>query len=178
MSLVHHHTGDSLYPFHLLPHPFGNQYSVFCVCVFVFISFGLFIYFVCYISHMSEIIWFVFLHLTYHMPWSLKLHLYCKKWQDFICYGWKVFLCVCITSLFIYCGFSLIPTEPEWPLCTLVASYPEGFKWQCQDCSDPKGKPILHFCLTLTNTAHQSSCKLAQRNKEKSKGTIVHDNMI
>ena len=51
-------------------------------------------------------------------------------------------------------------------------------KWQFQDCSDPKGKPTLHFCLTLTNTAHQSSCKLAQRNKEKPKGTTVHDNMI
>ena len=64
-----------------------------------------------------------------------------------------------------------------WPLCTLLASCPSGFKWQCQDCSDPKGKPLLHFCLTLTNTAHQSSCKWAQRSKGNSKGTTVHDNM-
>ena len=120
VSLVHHHTGDPLYPFHLLPHPFGNQYSVLCVGVFAFIQFGLFIYFVCYISHMSGIIWFVFLHLTYHIAWSFKLHLYCKKWQDFIFYGWIVFLCVCVSHLYSFTPGSLL-SQPNQGCGALLA---------------------------------------------------------
>ena len=171
----------------LIPLVTSALFSV-SVCLFLFslaCSFILFVIFHIWVKSygLCFSIW------RYHMPWSLKLHLYCKKWQDFIFYGWIVFLCVCVSHLYLFTLSSLLSQPSQrcgallancfflWPLCTLLASCPAGFKWQCQDCSDPKGKPLLHFCLTLTNTAHQSSCKWAQRSKGNSKGTTVHDNM-
>ena len=62
---IHCPTVDPLYPFHLPPYlfPSGNHFSVLCVyvstCLFLFALFIYFCLFVLYISHMSEIIWYL-----------------------------------------------------------------------------------------------------------------------
>ena len=76
----------------------GNWQSILCislVCLlFIYFLVYLFINSICKRDHTV----FFFLSLTCFTQYNtFEVHPYCYEWQDFIFYGWIIFLCVCIS---------------------------------------------------------------------------------
>ena len=92
-----------------LPHP--SPLETTDLFLYLWAWFSVFVWFGWFPKYKWDHAVLVFLHLIYFTCHDvLKAHPRCCKWQDFLFYGWLVFLCVCV------CVSHLYPFTYQWPL--------------------------------------------------------------